>query len=118
MKSGDRFVAGQLHIERTEHREGPPIVYTVMTGHSAKLFTDHKDILRWVKWPSKTPTGDALREWLASFDEKPETPTPEPDWAKVKREVHAAADPITGEEIAHDDKMHNTEMVFKRFCKS
>lgn len=33
------------------------------------LFTDTKKILRFAKWPKGTPTGDALREWLASFDE-------------------------------------------------
>ena len=103
MKS-ERFTAGQLWIERTDHREGPPIVYTVMTGHSAKLFTDHKDILRWVKWPSKTPTGDALREWLASFDEKPEAPAPELDMAKIKAEG-------VGPEAHEEDPTANTKMV-------
>lgn len=33
------------------------------------LFTDPKKILRFAKWPKGTPTGDALREWLAGFDE-------------------------------------------------
>ena len=36
MKS-ERFIAGQLWIERTKHREGPPIVYTCMSGHTARL---------------------------------------------------------------------------------
>jgi hypothetical protein len=40
-----------------------------------------KAILKHVKWPKGTPTGDALREWLQSFEPKakpePEKPTPE-----------------------------------------
>jgi|TARA_R100000084_G_C4632125_1_gene138921 hypothetical protein len=116
--TAERFTAGQLFIERTKHREGPPVVYSVMCGNSARLFTDHKALLRWVKWPSKTPTGDALREWLASFDEKPKAPAIEPDWAKIKSEIPpVVVDPITGEEM-QGDAMANTKMCFERFvCK-
>ncbi|BAQ94457.1 hypothetical protein HOQ56_gp32 [uncultured phage_MedDCM-OCT-S38-C3] len=28
---------------------------------------DAKAVLKAVKWPVKTPTGDALREWLADL---------------------------------------------------
>ena len=106
MKSGDRFVAGQLWIERNRRREGPPIVYTVLCGKSARPFTDTKAILKWVKWPKGTPTGDALREWLASFEQKQEAPAPELDWDKIKAEGFGpeahdekTVDPITGEEM-------------------
>ena len=57
----ERFTAGSLWIERTRHREGPPVVYTVMIKESSRAFTDHKAILKFVKWPKGTPTGDALR---------------------------------------------------------
>ena len=67
-----RFVAGQLWIERCRRREGPEITYTVLSGRSSRLFTDHKMMLRHIKWPKGTPTGDALREWLESFEQKPE----------------------------------------------
>jgi|TARA_Y100000015_G_C2385890_1_gene87372 hypothetical protein len=70
----ERFSAGQLWIERNRRREGPPIVYTVMVGKSSMLFTDHKAILKFVKWPKGTPTGDALRKWLGTWDK----PEPEP----------------------------------------
>ena len=103
MKS-ERFTAGQLWIERTNHREGPPIVYTVMSGKCARPFTDPKAILRWIKWPKGTPTGDALREWFASFDQKPEAPTPELDMAKIKAEGF-------GPEAHEDDPTANTKMV-------
>ena len=78
MKS-DRFTAGQLFIERTKHREGPPIVYTVSNGLTSRLFTDNKRMLAFIRWPKGTPTGTAIREWLASFEEKPLAPAPEAD---------------------------------------
>ena len=88
-----------------------------MCGNSARPFTDPKAILKWVKWPKGTPTGDALREWLASFDKKPEAPTPELDMAKIKAEGFGpeahdekTIDPITGEEIP-DDPITGTKMV-------
>ena len=116
MKS-ERFTAGQLWIERNRRREGPPVVYTVLCGNSARPFTDPKAILKWVKWPKGTPTGDALREWLASFDEQPQAPAPELDWDKIKAEGFGpeahdekSIDPITGEEIP-DDPITGTKMV-------
>ena len=116
MKS-ERFTAGQLWIERNRRREGPPIVYTVMNGTSARPFTDTKAILKWVKWPKGTPTGDALREWLASFEQKQDAPAPELDWTKIKAEGFGPEahedqvfDPITGEEIL-EDPITGTKMV-------
>ena len=104
MKS-ERFTAGQLWIERNRRREGPPVVYTVMAKNSAMLFTDSKAILKWVKWPKGTPTGDALRDWLASFDKKQETSAQEPDFAKrIKAEGF-------GPEAHDDDPTANTKTV-------
>ena len=103
MKS-ERFTAGQLWIERNRRREGPPVVYTVLSGKTARPFTDPKAILKWVKWPKGTPTGDALREWLASFEQKPQAPAPELDMAKIKAEGF-------GPEAHDDDPTANTKMV-------
>ncbi len=61
-------------------------------------------ILRHVKWPKGTPTGDLLREWLASFEQKPKAPAPELDMAKVKAESF-------GPEAHDDDPTANTKMV-------
>jgi len=125
MKS-ERFTAGQLWIERNRRREGPPVVYTVLCGKSARPFTDPKAILKWVKWPKGTPTGDALREWLASFEQKAETPAPETDFAERIKfegfgpEAHTddeAYDPILGDDATGENKMQNTRMVFERFLK-
>ena len=104
MKS-ERFTAGkELWIERNRRREGPSVVYTVMAGKTARLFTDPKAILKWVKCPKSTPTGDALREWLASFDQKPAAPAPELDMKQIKAEGF-------GPEAHDDDPTANTKMV-------
>jgi hypothetical protein len=101
----ERFVAGQLWIERTRRREGPEISYTVLSGRSSRLFTDHKMILRHVKWPKGTPTGDALREWLTSFEQKSQAPAPEPHLTeRIKAEGF-------GPEAHDDDPTAQTKMV-------
>ena len=100
----ERFVAGQLWIERNRRREGPEITYTVLSGRSSRLFTDHKMILRYVKWPKGTPTGDALREWLTSFEQKPKATAPELDMAVIKAEGF-------GPEAHDDDPTAETKMV-------
>jgi|TARA_Y100000033_G_scaffold4547_1_gene3791 hypothetical protein len=113
MKS-ERFTAGQLWIERAKRREGPPVVYTVLCGKSSRPFTDPKAILKWVKWPKGTPTGDALREWLASFEQKPEAPVPELDMAKIKAEGFGpeAHDPDALVNVLFDDDpITGTKMV-------
>jgi hypothetical protein len=80
MKS-ERFTAGQLWIERNRRREGPPVVYTVLCGKTARPFTDPKAILKWVKWPA-----------------------PELDMAKIKAEGF-------GPEAHDEDPTANTKMV-------
>jgi len=85
MKS-ERFVAGQLWIERKKNREGPPISYTVLKGVSSMGFTDKTEVLRFIRWPKGTPTGDAVREWLAGFDDSAEAFVPGLDIAQVAKE--------------------------------
>lgn len=46
--------------------------YVAWRPHTSQIFTDQKALLKWAKWPVKTPTGDALRDWLAELA----TPTP------------------------------------------
>lgn len=41
--------------------------YTAWRPGTSRMFADQKDLLRWIKWPAKTPTGDALRDWLAQL---------------------------------------------------
>ena len=74
-------------------------------------------MLEFIRWPKSTPTGMAIREWLASFEQKQEAPAPELDMAKIKAEgfgpeAHEdqAFDPITGQEIP-DDPITGTKMI-------
>ena len=68
------------------------------------MFTDTKALLKFVRWPKGTPTGQALRDWLASFEQKEEAPTPKLDMAKIKTEGF-------GPEAHDDDPTANTKMV-------
>ena len=89
-----------------------------MSGKSSRPFTDTKAILKWVKWPKGTPTGDALRDWLASFDQKQEAPAPEADFAeRIKAEGFGPEahdnehiDPLTGLD-ERDNPVTGTRMV-------
>ena len=85
-------------------REGPPVVYICKSGYTSKPFTDTKQLLAFVKWPKSTPTGAAIRDWLASFEQKADTPAPELDMAKIKAEGF-------GPEAHDDDPTANTKMV-------
>ena len=68
-------------------------------------FTDTKRLLAFIRWPKSTPTGTAIREWLASFDEKPEAPAPETNLAeRIKMEGF-------GPEAHDEDPTANTKMV-------
>ena len=71
-----------------------------MIKQSSRPFTDHKALLKHVKWPKGTPTGDALREWLASFEKEKPTANPKLDVAKIKAkgfgpEAHDDEDPTS-----------------------
>ena len=86
-------------------REGPSVVYICKTGYTSKSFTDTKQLLAFIRWPKSTPTGTAIREWLASFDNKQEAPAPETDLAKrIKAEGF-------GPEAHDDDPTANTKMI-------
>jgi len=100
----ERFVAGQLWIERKKNREGPPISYTVMKGFSSMGFTDQKEVLKFIRWPKGTPTGDSVREWLASFDDSTEVPAPRLDMGQIAKEGF-------GPEAHDEDPTAKTKMV-------
>ena len=59
----DTFTAGGLRVER-RHDRWNGTSYMAWRPHVSMLFTDTKELLRFIGWPRKTPTGDALREWL------------------------------------------------------
>jgi hypothetical protein len=59
----DTFIAGGLRVER-RHDRWNGTSYMAWKPHVSMLFTDPKELLRFIAWPKKTPTGDALRAWL------------------------------------------------------
>jgi hypothetical protein len=69
----DTFTAGGLRVER-RHDRWNGTSYMAWRPHVSMLFTDPKELLRFIAWPAKTPTGEALREWLKV---KPAQPAPE-----------------------------------------
>ena len=100
----ERFLVGsELFIQRHRHIEGPPIVYVVRSGRRCQPFFDAKSALRFIKWPKGTPTGDAIREWFASFDDAAAT-GPELNMEQVKKEGF-------GPEAHDEDPTANTKMV-------
>lgn len=75
----DTFIAKGLRVER-RHDRWNGISYMAWRPHVSMLFTDTKELLRFIAWPRKTPTGDALREWLNGPTAKPEPlPAAEPE---------------------------------------
>ena len=59
----DTFIAKGLRVER-RHDRWNGTSYMAWRPYVSMLFTDAKELLRFIAWPRKTPTGDALREWL------------------------------------------------------
>jgi hypothetical protein len=78
-------VPGELYIHRFLAREGPPVYYIVWNKQSSKVFTDQKAILKHIKWPIKTPTGDAIREWFTQFED-PTAAEKELDMSRIYKE--------------------------------
>ena len=76
---GERFVAGQLWIERNRN-EGPPVVYTVLRQNS-KTVTDQV-LLKFVNG-SRAPDRRRVTRMATSFDQKPKAPAPD-DMAKIR----------------------------------
>jgi hypothetical protein len=69
----DTFTARGLRVER-RHDRWNGTSYLAWKPDVSMLFTDTKELLAFVAWPRKTPTGDALREWLNASAPKAEPP--------------------------------------------
>jgi hypothetical protein len=79
MPRTETFQAATLRIEAQRTDSG--WVYTAWRPHTSRGFTDAASLLRWCGWPAKTPTGDALRQWLAGLEGAPQ---PEPETATTE----------------------------------
>jgi hypothetical protein len=91
----DTFIASGLRVER-RHDRWNGTSYMAWRPHVSMLFTDPEEMLRFIGWPRKTPTGDALRAWLDV--------TPEP--APIQPQSEAS-----GFGPDQDDPNHNTRTI-------
>ena len=101
----ERFQSGQLIVERIRNREGPPVVYIAFNGTTARPFTDKKELLKFIRCPKSIPTGQAIRDWIDSFEKQPAAPAPTLDKARLAKEGFG---PETHDA---DDPTANTKMV-------
>ena len=67
-------------------------------------FTQKSEVLKFIRWPKGTPTGDAVREWLEGFNDSADTPTAGLDIAQVAKEGF-------GPEAHNEDPTAETKMV-------
>lgn len=77
MAKPEYFQAQSLRIEAQRSDSG--WIYYAWRPHTSQAFLDSRSLLRWAKWPVKTPTGEALRQWLSALEEvaaEPEAPEP------------------------------------------
>ncbi|MCE2839525.1 MAG: hypothetical protein LW834_21700 [Cyanobium sp. 49614_E6] len=65
MARREEFVAGGLRI--TTWRDFNGRAFVCWRPDVSIFCQTNKEVLRFAAWPVKTPTGDALREWLASL---------------------------------------------------
>lgn len=74
MKPAQFHVPNALFVERSLHKDGPSPVYVAWKPHTSRLFYDKKSLLKFCAWPKSLATGQALRDWLDSFDDQPSAP--------------------------------------------
>lgn len=72
MKPETFSIPGSLYIERSLRKEGPSPVYVAWVPNSSRMFYETAPLLKFCKWPKSTPSGQALREWLAQFEQAKE----------------------------------------------
>ena len=72
----DSFTAPGLRVDRQWDRWNGAL-FIAWKPHVSMCFKERKALLKFVAWPTKTPTGDRFREWLDSFvDQQPADPDP------------------------------------------
>ena len=74
MKPDQFHVPGALFIERSLHKDGPSPLYVAWKPNTSRMFYNKTSLLKFCAWPKSLPTGQALRDWLDSFDDQPSVP--------------------------------------------
>jgi hypothetical protein len=60
------FSSSGVRIESRRDHNGR--ISLAWKPHASMWFNDRRSLLRWLAWPIKTPTGDALRAWLDELE--------------------------------------------------
>ena len=74
MKPEQFHVPNALFVERSLHKDGPSPLYVAWKPHTSRMFYNKASLLKFCAWPKSLPTGQALRDWLDSFDDQPSVP--------------------------------------------
>lgn len=75
--------------------------YVAWQPEKSAIFRDSKELLRWLKWPPKTPTGDALREWIKRLETDDE----------ANRKRPRPVTPLPPTALDDSDPNHNTRTI-------
>ena len=74
MKPDQFHVPNALFVERSLHKDGPSPLYVAWKPNTSRMFYNKTSLLKFCAWPKSLPTGQALRNWLDSFDDQPSVP--------------------------------------------
>lgn len=102
------FSGPTIRIESRRDHNGRQFI--AWKPHASMWFNDRKALLRWLGWPTKTPTGDALRAWLNELeaaDQERQQPTPD----GLSPEVIATGFGPEVHALDESDPNHQTRMV-------
>ena len=91
MPRAEHFTTATLRIEAQRSDNGWS--FTAWRPGTSQGFNDAASLLRWAAWPAKTPTGDALRQWLSALEGAPHP------------------EPAPGDGLDADDPNHQTRTV-------
>jgi hypothetical protein len=58
------LVVGPYRIETYPDTAAGGRVYICCDGKTSLFCSNRKEVLAFIKWPAKTPGGDAIRQWL------------------------------------------------------
>ena len=67
MKNDTFKTSGLIVVRQWDRWNGA--LFIAWKPNVSMAFRERKLLLKFVGWPSKTPTGDQFREWLKSFDD-------------------------------------------------
>jgi hypothetical protein len=102
----DVFAVPGLSVERQWDRWNGAL-FIAYKPCVSKCFRTRKELLKFVAWPAKTPTGDKLREWLDSFeDHQPPPDDPQPQSSLTDEHLATGFGPE-----CHDIDNDNTRMI-------